>query len=164
MKPLNEVIKAMENCYGSDAECCDKCSYTMEVTGHGVICRKCDLEDDALHYLKELRDMTDIPMEYFESGGTLQNFADTSQITCPKCHSEFVILPDANNPLTWDELKSMKGKPVWVVEEGYQTWEYWSLVYWMKDDELTLLNENGQMTYSKNEQGTVWKAYRKERS
>ena len=27
MKTLDEVIDAMENCYGSDAECCDKCSY-----------------------------------------------------------------------------------------------------------------------------------------
>ena len=64
---------------------------------------------------------------------TSQNFADTSQITCPKCHSEFVILDDPdgdhaqllkcqallqdfyrNDPLDWETLKQMEGKPVWV--------------------------------------------------
>ena len=171
MKPLNEVIKAMENCYGSDAECCDKCSYTMEVTGHGVICRKCDLEDDALHYLKELRDMTDIPMEYFENGGTLQNFADTSQITCPKCHSEFVILPDANNPLTWDELKQMKGKPVWI-EVLDDTGDH----YKWRGDSWYIVKDFAQgyygwychlepnwRTWTEQTYGDLWQAYRKER-
>ena len=162
MKPLDEVIKAMENCYGSDAECCDKCSYTMEVTGHGVICRKCDLEDDALHYLKELRDMTDIPMEYFESGGTLQNFADTSQITCPKCHSEFVILPDANNPLTWDELKQMEGKPVWV-ECEYFFRPQWVILTNVYDEKAMFIGDRIVDSELKEEMGDVWQAYRKER-
>lgn len=99
---------------------------------------------DALHYLKEYRDKHDEILKTEEALG----YCEMAE----------------NRPLTWSELKQMEGKPVLVVEEGYQTWEYWSIVYWMKDDELTLLNENGQMTYSKNEQGTVWQAYRKERS
>ena len=53
MKSLDEVVKALENCNGSDAECCDKCSYKT-VNAEGVtICAKCELEDDALHYLRE---------------------------------------------------------------------------------------------------------------
>ena len=101
-------------------------------------------EADALLYLKKLKRI-EAKIEKIATGNV-----------------EDVLSKMDNPPLTWSELKLMKGKPVWVVEEGYQTWEYWSLVYWMKDDELTLLNENGQTTYSKNEQGTVWQAYRKE--
>ena len=53
MMSLDDVIKAMENCYGPDAECCAKCQYPRDVAGTGTICLKCNLEDDALHYLKE---------------------------------------------------------------------------------------------------------------
>ena len=66
MMSLDDVIKAMENCYGPDAECCDKCQYTREVAGTGTICLKCNLEDDALHYLKEYRDMLEHPAKMIE--------------------------------------------------------------------------------------------------
>ena len=63
MKTLDEVIKAMEICW-EKGTCSRECPYMMEEPSCGL--RR---ELDALHYLKELRDMTDIPMEYFESGG-----------------------------------------------------------------------------------------------
>jgi hypothetical protein len=109
---------------------------------------------DALHYLKEYKNTDE---NYKKAIAHVTEVIDNYE----KMVADYLAVN--NPPLTWDELKQMRGKPVWVVEEEYQTWEYWSLVYWMKDDELTLLNENGQTTYSKNEQGTVWQAYRKER-
>ena len=90
-------------------------------------------------------------------------YGGTSQITCPKCHSEFVILPESNNALTWDELKQMVGKPVWL-EDSNQQGE-WVLLSGMEDDELYFVYRtcNEYKIYRK-EQGTLWKAYRKERS
>lgn len=145
MKTLDEVIKAMENCYGSDAECCDKCSYTMEVTGHGVICRKCDLEDDALHYLREYRKLDSL---------------------------DAVAFPEDDNPaMTWDELKQMEGKPVWVEynlhlsdKDARSRSRMWIIVQkimpWRQDDELIYYSG---FVFSKKEIGKTWQAYRKER-
>ena len=126
-----------------------------EGVGWFVCCKNCDIQT---------------PAEYPTEADAIEAWNRAmSERTAKDTKDELAVLRDfwaeqqENPSLTWDELKSMEGKPVWVVEEGYQTWEYWSLVYWMKDDELTLLNENGLTTYSKNEQGTVWQAYRKER-
>ena len=90
---------------------------------------------DALHYLKEHREKLNtriyIPEGYTREKtgfthqdfsntfreephfirdvmvGTSQKLRNTSQITCPKCHSEFVILPEANDPLTWSDLNRL---------------------------------------------------------
>ena len=168
MKTLDEVIMCLEGCGHID---CDDCPYHYED-------EKIEVDDcaqvykDALHYLKELRDMTDIPMEYFESGGTSQKLRNTSQITCPKCHSEFVILPDANNPLTWQELQHMEGKPVWVEynlhignKDFRDNSKRWCIVREFKPwhDTEIIITENG-FVLSKNEQIKCWQAYRKERS
>lgn len=141
MKTLDEVIEAYEYCINNNYRDCRGCPYGCQDGESG--CTNAEEKTDALHYLKEYREKHDDILRMEEALG-------------------YCEIMD-NPALSWDELKEMGGKPVWVVEEGYQTWEYWSLVYWMKDDELTLLNENGRTTYSKNEQGTVWQAYRKER-
>ena len=155
MKTLDEVIRAMEWCTELDQSGCGACPYADD---DDLRC----YADDALNYLKRLRDMTDIPMEYFESGGT-------SQISCPKCHSEFVILPDANNPLTWSELKSMEGKPVWVEGEHGCIWNHKSWALIRLDDEyddsiICVGTDNGlyEFVIGKEDYGTDWQAYRKE--
>lgn len=170
MKSLDEVIKAYEYCIDDSYRDCRGCPYGCEDGESG--CHYAEEKIDALHYLKELRDMTDIPMEYFESGGTLQNFADTSQIICPKCHSEFVILPEANNALTWSELKQMEGKPIWL-EYNFQIGnkefrdksKRWCIIMEFKPwhDTEIIITENG-FVLSKNDQIKNWQAYRKERS
>lgn len=184
MKTLDEVIKAWSICFSDNSRSnCTGCPYADD-DGEAA-CFNHDRED-ALHYLKELRDMTDIPMEYFENGGTSQKVRNTSQITCPKCHSEFAILDDPdgdhqqllkcqallqdfyrNEPLTWDELKTMEGKPVWVESSDSLNRRRWMFVgEWFDDDEMRLFDmECDYPDYvSKNgyESGT-WQAYRKER-
>lgn len=71
-----------------------------------------------------------------------------------------------NKPLTWEDLKSMEGKPVWVEMDGYTP--VWGII--MNQDKrngrLCLcgydkvpirieINEDGE--------GNIWQAYRKER-
>ena len=101
-------------------------------------------------------------------GGTSQKLRNTSQITCPKCHSEFVILPDANNPLTWDELCTMEGKPVWVEGEHGCIWNFksWVLIRLdtENDDLIICIDNNYEFAIGQEDYGTDWQAYRKERS
>lgn len=156
MKTLDEVIKAWSICYSDNSRSdCTGCPYADE--NGDAACFNHDRED-ALHYLKMLRDMT---------CGTSQILRNTSQITCPKCHSEFVILPEENNPLTWEQLKQMEGKPVWVEYDNrlsgrkqikYKVWDVIDLVA----EDLILVK--GEFCYQKDEFGDVWQAYRKERS
>ena len=160
MKTLDKVIKAKELCElnCSDEGHCQDCPYAkQDANGDwSFFCGNC--EADALHYLKELRDMTDIPMEYFENGGTSQ------EIVCPKCHSEFVILPEANNPLTWDELKSMEGKPVWI-EDGLKNGEWYIIECFTESGRFIAHDRYADDTVFKAiDMGNMWQAYRKERS
>ena len=107
------------------------------------------IKSDALHYLKEYQQYQNTPSR---SGHmALVDYFDEQQ---------------KNEPLTWDELRGMQGKPVWVEMEGYKP--NWGIV--MNQDE-----RNGRMSlcgYDKvairieiNEEGegNTWQAYRKER-
>ena len=121
-------------------------------------------------------------------GVTSQKLRNTSQITCPKCHSEFVILDDPdgdhaqllkcqallqdfyrNDPLTWNELRQMVGKPVWMeynlhISDRDARSRMWIIVQkimpWRQDDELIYYSG---FVFGKKEIGKAWKAYRKER-
>ena len=59
MKTLDEVIKTFECCYrhGEDPKC-DECPYNFKTCGvEYALCG--DVRYDALHYLKEYRDMVE---------------------------------------------------------------------------------------------------------
>ena len=65
--------------------------------------------------------------------------------------------PDNNVALSWDELKTMEGKPVWMEDKDcYSRWEIITGVY---DDGISF----GDYFLSKDEFDTTWQAYRKER-
>ncbi|MBP5782302.1 MAG: hypothetical protein J6W04_02055, partial [Bacteroidales bacterium] len=77
---------------------------------------------------------------------------------------------EENLPLTWDELKQMEGKPVWVEEENQPS--QWYLIKEVETDEdddpefvsLTVFDCQGDYWFYKNNMGTKWQAYRKERN
>lgn len=66
-----------------------------------------------------------------------------------------------NPPLTWDELREMKGKPAWIETDNVK---FWTVV----DNFRTICNQEclccskGYMCRSTHERGD-WQAYRKER-
>ena len=156
MKTLDEVIKAMENCYGPDAECCDKCQYTKECNA-GSICLKCNLEEDALHYLNELKEARDIIATAREEA--------KKQIEDFKADVERKM---AYNPaLSWDELRMMEGKPVWVEHSGYTpNWEIVENIGAVRGstgDFTGNFIETNKSVLHKDKQGKTWQAYRKER-
>ena len=108
-----------------------------------------ELEDeglfaDALQYLKEYRaekdDLERTKKMCFEFVGSKMIEAEKRGMTirCPNCGDEFIILPESNDPLIWDELRTMEGKPMMV--------------------ESTTLVLNRNM-----DENEFWQAYRKER-
>lgn len=73
-----------------------------------------------------------------------------------------------NEPLTWDELRTMEGKPVFVeVDEKYKGWVMVGKFYSLFENEdldahVNLYYFGRSMEYSKEMYGYYWQAYRKE--
>lgn len=71
----------------------------------------------------------------------------------------------ANPALTWDELKTMEGKPVWVVPEEEKG--YWFVIEFFNNnpyyggDRVIFTND---VILNRCDLGTKWQAYRKERA
>lgn len=141
MKTLDEVIKALE----TDPV---PMAYTARLSVHE------DIMTDALHYLKVLKDILD-PLKVKKI---------SHEITCPQCNSVIaILLPESNEPLTWEELKTMEGKPVWVELYG-SDFDEWVLIHAWNDDIMWFADCNGTL-YTEKEcrLGQTWQAYRKER-
>lgn len=178
MKTLDEVIKAMTICKNEDINrTCEDCPIPDT-----EMCIN-ELMTDALQWLKGYKAHIELDKLRDKYGVTSQNFADTSQITCPKCHSEFVILDDPdddhaqllkcqallqdfyrNDPLTWDELKTMEGRPVWI-EDGLENGEWYIIECFTESGRFIAHDRYADDTVFKAiDMGNMWQAYRKERS
>lgn len=139
MKTLDEVIHALEVCTSGYCSNHDgDCPYL----GH-YKCNEGQRNLDAFHYLKVLKDILD----------PLKVKKNTHEITCPRCQSKIaILLPESNEPLTWDELQEMEGKPVWIEGPLLTEGPHWIILG------ATHLYEGKKVGY-----GKTWKAYRKER-
>ena len=149
MKTLAEVIKALR-CTDPEVDPetkCNDCPYKElhidELWYVGPSCLD-EMFADALHYLKVLQKM---------------------QKAQPLEKSEWNEL--YNQPLTWDELKTMEGKPVFV-EERYRNGDlkssgWWLIDFW-NDDQICMRDSAGNpWNEHRSNYGRDWQAYRKER-
>ena len=140
MKTLEEVITIMDVI----DQTCTCCAYQ-----HDCDETEC-VEKTALHYLKEYREKHDDILRMEEALGYCEIMA--------------------NPPLTWDELKQMEGKPVWV-EWISGTWKglrKWVISHGCDDLMMvfTALDVAGASYDGHLRQinlGKTWQAYRKER-
>lgn len=137
MKTLDEVIKAMEFCLSLDDMDCGECPAYKQPD--------CRVDSDALHYLKLFKADCD------RVRGQLE---DLKQEYRP------------NTPLTWDELRQMEGKPVWIEAESLSIgvspyWNDWYIIKSFSNDEFMCCNDGFE--WAKERQGRLWQAYRKER-
>jgi len=124
---------------------------------------------DALQYLKEYRnvknalntereELIEAYCQWKDAKEKLE--AQTSQIMWVDNHFQFEI--SDNPPLTWDELKQMEGKPVWIQEGDHGYWiiiDNFSITsygyHWLNSVEGCLEKEY---------MGISWQAYRKEKN
>lgn len=186
MQTLDEVIKMLEDAIdATDADC----PMMILVEGDAT---------DVLHYLKEYQSVKvvlefkkrqyDEMIEKVMKQGQEREACCQAEITryqeavknCEEAENKYRQLSEelrktsaelSNDPLTWDELKQMGGKPVWVEIIGrtipldsswgvatggsYHTWqgvESWTLVRLGADYSLPVA-----------QYGRDWQAYRKER-
>ena len=156
MKTLDEVIKVFEMrcCQG-----CDECPYYPD----DCLSYLDEPLSDALHYLKEYR--SEKAMWEADRKGYL-NWIEQYKEAREK-HQQAVIELKKNPPLTWDELKQMEGKPVWV-EERYRNGDLKSSGWWLIDfgnnDQVCIRDQGGNAWYAyRVSYGRDWQAYRKER-
>ena len=160
MKTLDEVIKAWSICFSDNSRSdCTGCPYADE-DGEAA-CFNYD-RTDALHYLKVYKNTDE---NYRKAITHVNKIIDHYE----KMVADYLSI---NNPaLTWDELKQMEGKPVWV-EYNFQIGDKefrdkskrWCIIREFKpwDDTEITITENG-FVLSKREQINSWQAYRKER-
>ena len=120
------------------------------------------IEKQMLHYLKEYR--SDIKHWEADRKG-YEDWIEQYKEARDR-HQQAVIELKKNDPLTWDELKAMEGKPAWIEMNGYKP--NWGIV--MNQDKrngrLMLCGYDKaaiRIEINKEGEGTVWKAYRKER-
>ena len=138
MKTIDEVIKANECCdHGETDSRCEDCPYN----GIGACCA--EREFDALNYLKEYKRIS-ARLEKIALGNiteTLEKFD--------------------NPPLTWDELRTMEGKPVWVEADYFE--KGWLLVDASLADIWVTGYDCAEHQLREEAIGISWQAYRKER-
>lgn len=156
MKTLDEVIKALEIC-GHDES--SKCPYFD--TEHWCCCEDhmrsiSPLKNDALQYLKAYQ------WQMTNPDGDHQQL-----VKCQALLQEFY----RNDPLSWDDLLSMKEKPVWaeycpIDNHPERKQGLWVLVNHYDDDEIEFFPMGADYPdYVRKEQyhPSGWQAYRKER-
>lgn len=145
MKTLDEVIKAIEICL-NNKEDCGSCPYdSIEDNRCNVWQRK----SDALHYLKEYR--------------TKQN-EDFRQAYIAVRNEILFDGKDDNPPLTWEQLKQMFHKPVWIETTAKKGW---NIIISIDSADMQVIHTAHRgpklSGFSKADLGKTWQAYRKER-
>ena len=71
-----------------------------------------------------------------------------------------------NPPLTWDELREMEGKPIWIeftYHNPEEIYKYWTIVKYFDNDEGGAKMITGTGVYYKCAIDIDWQAYRKDR-
>lgn len=184
MITLDEVIKALEMCLNSIDEmgnCNGECSYI-----HCCNPEASAVKTDALHYLKEYRNKAhkldiDIAEHHrtFEQLGIEIARYQKAKAEMEEISADYVALKQwwteqqVNPPLSWDELKAMKDKPVWVeeIEDDKILFGQWDIISGFSYSEnFDLINyENPIIDFYKSGNrtkfglGKTWQAYRRER-
>ena len=148
MKQLDEVIKANECCdHGEPDSRCEDCPYN----GVGACCA--ERESDALHYLKTIETTENL---YHDAVNELSKWKDEDW-------------KDQCLPLTWDELRTMEGSPVWVeiLSDEIDLSSRWMMVAReTKAHSLPLAytDDIGHWIFGHEDKlGKTWQAYRKKK-
>ena len=133
-----------------------------------------EVRDDALHYLKMYRSDQE-QWGFFQKNyedelkQKIKDFGDAKERFVKRLKELDVGI--LNDPLTWDELRTMERKPVWMEynlhlsdKDARSRSRMWIIVQkimpWRQDDELIYYSG---FVFSKEEIGKTWQAYRKEK-
>ena len=150
---LDEVITELQTIgYRYELDGCFYCSFLRKCNGDG----NCYLVD-AYHYLNEYQKITEVCHEH--GIRSLWGFV-LPEPDKVKGNPNFL---DIDNPaLTWDELETMQGEPVWLERPE---WKEWLLISEIDKDksEIYLRDKWGNGVSVNYRNVGYWRAYRKER-
>lgn len=133
-----------------------------------------ELEDeglfpDALYYLQTYRADK---LEWEQTRQANEERYQEAVKNCERAENKFIArlkeldIGTLNEPLTWEQLKQMEGKPVWVednIDDPEDLTKYWAIyrrIEKAQETEYALLSD---FYYDKAQYGKTWLAYRKER-
>ena len=154
MKTLDEVIEAYEYCINNNYRDCRGCPYGCEDGESG--CANAEEKTDALHYLTEYKQ-------------TRQDLLDGMKRLEGKELMYIHALANLEDtpPLTWEQLKQMEGKPVWIEMGACKIWGLNDGVYvdafGKEMVTIKVLHDLWHLRKEKMGNADGWKAFRKER-
>lgn len=174
MRTLDEVIKAWSICFSDNSRSdCTGCPYA-DIDGEAA-CFNYD-RVDALHYLKEYRDkahrldigIAEHARSFEQLGVEIARYQEAVK-NCEEAENKYRQLAQnsvevGNPPLTWDELKSMEEKPVWLINTATEEAEWVLVGEWFDEDEMRICRmwRDYANYISREFYGNIWQAYRKE--
>ncbi len=167
MKTLDEVIMCLEGCGHID---CDDCPYHYE--DEKIEVDNCaQAYKDALYYLKMYRSDMQMYAENQKHWETelmqkIKDFGDAKERYIAKLKE--LNIGTLNEPLSWDELRQMEGKPVWVEGSAF-AYGFWAIPYCFENsggNEYVFMwgDQYWREEMRDADDGISWQAYRKERS
>ena len=147
MKTLDEVIETLERIFG----------YISDST-----------KNDALHYLKEYKIKRERIMAKAQDCEDAEKRLQNEIAVYKEILTDYVALKQywaeqqENPPLTWDELRAMEGKPVWVEALLYKQW---AVIAYIGEEYIKFEGANLYAPECRIYMGedNGWQAYRKER-
>lgn len=184
MKTLDEVIKALkctDPAVDQETKCND-CPYKdlHNIDGLWYVGPSCldEMFADALHYLKEYREKShQLDIGIAENRRFFEQYGEEMQ-RIHEIEDEYHELKDwwaeeyvTNDPLTWDELKQMEGKPVFIKLLDHDIWEdpahrvdsEWWIVGEVRKNDIIVATYLDEAELCEEDLGVTWNAYRKER-
>ena len=110
-----------------------------------------------------VEDLTDV-LHYLQ---TYQRIEDEYEELKDWWAEEYVT----NEPLSWEQLKQMEGKPVWIELLNHGMWDdpshrvdsEWWVIGEVRKDDIILATYLDEMELFEDDLGVIWQAYRKER-
>jgi len=119
---------------------------------------------DALHYLKEYSSKQDtITEQLAELEQKNDHVCELAKTVCKAYDRLRNRLAEEyrNDALSWDELKTMTGKPVWVECKFYS--HQWAIIGEVYENRIRFYGHRLVDVEPRSEIGETWQAYRKER-
>ena len=168
MKTLDEVIAELEDegLFADALYHLNKYRMTLD----DIVAKRKTLEAEIDRYQEAVKNCEEAENKYRKAEQDALKALD-DWASRPVEDNKNLVLTVANPPLTWDELKTMEGKPVWVeADDGkYKGWVIVGKFYSLLEEEeldahVDLYYFGRSMEYSKEMYGYYWQAYRKERN
>lgn len=158
MKTIDDVLKAYDICINEKS--CDDCPYTEHNTEGKWACSLCgDCTRDTVYYLQQYKKTKELLFDGLKRLEESEKYFIERRAYYEQAIENF----NSNNPLAWDELKQMIGKPVWFEAESDEIeFRDWMLIAENINNGISLFGLKMSYFLRMEDYGKTKRAYRKE--